>query len=79
MCYTIFGNLLWIYRSRQLDSNETLKLALLWDSGINLLSFLIPIILFGKHIELKVLIGMSLIFCGVIILLFGDKLLKKYK
>lgn len=77
MFYTIFGNLLWIYRSRQLDANETLKLALIWDSGINLLSFLIPILLFGKHIETKVLCGMFLIFCGISLLVFGDKIFNK--
>lgn len=75
--YTIVGNSLWIYRSRQLNSNDTLKLALIWDSGINFLSFIIPVLYFGKNIELKVLIGMLFIFIGILFLLLGDKLLHR--
>lgn len=73
--YGLINNLLWVYVSKKLNQNQTLTIALLWDSGVHFTAFLMPILIFGNKIKTHTAIGMALIFIGISIILFYDKVL----
>lgn len=72
--YGIINNLLWVFLAKQLDQKTTLNYALLWDSGLHFISFLMPLFVFGDKLKLHTLVGMGLIFSGISIVLFYEKI-----
>jgi uncharacterized membrane protein len=72
--YGLINNLLWVYVSKKLNQTQTLKIALLWDSGVHFTAFIVPIFLFGNKIKTHTAIGMAFIFIGVSIVLFYDSI-----
>lgn len=74
LSYGLINNLLWVFLSKKLNQAQTLNFALLWDSGVHFVAFLIPIIVFGDKIKTHTAIGMSFIFIGISIVLFYDKI-----
>lgn len=75
--YGIFGNLMWSILSKKMNQAQTLQFAMLWDSGTHLLCFILPFLIFGDKIKIHTIIGMSMIFIGVSIILFWESIVNK--
>ena len=75
LVYSLTANLLWVYLSKNMDQKNTLNYALLWDGGVHIVAFSIPILVFGDKIKTHTAIGMSLIFSGLMVILFYDKVI----
>lgn len=72
--YGLINNLIWVLVSKKLNQNDTLKIAMIWDSGVHLLTFLVPLIVFGENIKIHTLVGMGFIFTGVSIIMFFEQI-----
>lgn len=68
--FGIISNLLWVYTSSKLNQTETLTLSLLWDSGLHITAFIIPIIVIKEKIKKENLIAMIFIFTGISMVLY---------
>lgn len=73
IAYGLINNLLWVFLSKKLDQESTLKMALIWDSGVHFTAFLLPLFIFGENLKTHTLVGMSLIFSGVSVIMFFEK------
>lgn len=69
LSYAIFAHLIWVMMSRRLDQIQTLKFSLIWDAGIVLIAYFVPLFIFGELISTSIIIGMSLIMVGTLIIL----------
>lgn len=63
--FGIISNILWVYISKNLEQHNTLKLALLWDSGLHVIAFIIPLIFINNKIRKENIIAMLFIFSGI--------------
>jgi uncharacterized membrane protein len=73
IAYGLINNLLWVFLAKKLNQESTLKMALIWDSGIHFTAFLLPLFIFGNTIKTHTLVGMGFIFSGVSVIMFYDK------
>lgn len=73
LTYSLTANILWVSLAKNMDKQNTLSYALLWDGGVHIVAFLIPILIFGDKLKIHTAIGMGFIFVGLFIVLFYEK------
>lgn len=68
--FGLISNLLWVYITKRLEQNDTLKLALFWDSGLHITAFIIPLVFIKNKIKKENLFAMILIFSGISVVMY---------
>ena len=73
--YSLVSSVSWVILSRKAgDPLLILKYALVWDSGICVIAFLIPILIFSGKLNLISLVGMTSVLLGTLLVLFSEEL-----